>query len=301
MMSCVPGKGDGDEACANCGKHGSDAAKLKNCTACRLVKYCGVDCQKAHRKQHKKACKQRAAELEDEQLYNQGHERPDGDFCPICTLPIPLPMNDHSVVTFCCIKRICDGCVVAAQKRGMHDCPFCRTPTPDTDADKVAMIQARVEKKDPDAIYFLGGKYLFGQLGLQKDIQKAVELYTESAELGSIESLYGLGVAYYYGEGVQEDKAKGAEYYRKAAIRGHVESRFRFGDHEGMEENHDRAMRHFLISAKMGHRLSLEMIEEAFKVGMATKEQYTQARKGYQDALEETKSHDRDEAKAYLE
>ena len=51
------------EACANCGKESSDAVKLKNCTACRLVKYCSVDCQKSHRKQHKKACKQRAAEL----------------------------------------------------------------------------------------------------------------------------------------------------------------------------------------------------------------------------------------------
>ena len=63
-MNCVPvgGEGDGDEACANCGKHGGDIVKLKNCTACRLVKYCGVDCQKTHRKQHKKACKQRAAE-----------------------------------------------------------------------------------------------------------------------------------------------------------------------------------------------------------------------------------------------
>ena len=47
----------------------------------------------AHRKQHKKACKKRAAELKDEQLYSQGHERPEGNFCPICTLPIPLPMG----------------------------------------------------------------------------------------------------------------------------------------------------------------------------------------------------------------
>ena len=31
--------------------------------------------------------------------------------------------------------------------------------------------------------------------------------------------------------------------------------------------------------------------------GIATKEQYTEALKGYQDAVEETKSHDRDEAK----
>ncbi|EJK76816.1 hypothetical protein THAOC_01400, partial [Thalassiosira oceanica] len=69
-MSCVPvAEVDVIEACANCGKQGSDTVKLKNCTACRLVKYCGVDCQRAHRKQHKKACKQRAAELKDEQLY----------------------------------------------------------------------------------------------------------------------------------------------------------------------------------------------------------------------------------------
>ena len=126
---------DRDEACANCGKTGSDTVKLKNCTACRLVKYCGVDCQKAHRKQHKKACKQRAAELKDEQLYSQGHERPEGDFCPICTLPIPLPMNEHSFVKTCCVKRICKGCSNAAQKRGMFDCPFCRAPCPDNDAD----------------------------------------------------------------------------------------------------------------------------------------------------------------------
>ncbi|EJK44165.1 hypothetical protein THAOC_37324, partial [Thalassiosira oceanica] len=68
-MSCVPVAGDGDGICANCGKHGSDTVKLKNCTACRLVKYCGVDCQRDHRKQHKKTCKQRAAELKDEELY----------------------------------------------------------------------------------------------------------------------------------------------------------------------------------------------------------------------------------------
>ncbi|EJK53198.1 hypothetical protein THAOC_27420, partial [Thalassiosira oceanica] len=103
---CVPvyRESDSCEACANCGKQGNDIVKLKSCTACRLVKYCGVDCQRAHRKQHKKACRQRAAELKDEQLYSQGHERPEGDFCPICTLPIPLPMGDHSVFNVCCMK-----------------------------------------------------------------------------------------------------------------------------------------------------------------------------------------------------
>ncbi|EJK55161.1 hypothetical protein THAOC_25135, partial [Thalassiosira oceanica] len=71
-MSCVPAPATAAGVCANCGKEGNDAVKLKNCTACLLVKYCGVDCQRAHRKQHKKACKERAAELKDEQLYRPG-------------------------------------------------------------------------------------------------------------------------------------------------------------------------------------------------------------------------------------
>ncbi|EJK49043.1 hypothetical protein THAOC_32119, partial [Thalassiosira oceanica] len=300
-MNCVPVKGDGDEVCANCGKLGSDAVKLKNCNACRLVKYCGVDCQRAHRKVHKKACKQRAAEIKDEQLYSQGLKRPEGDFCPICTLPIPLPEEDHSVVNACCMISICSGCHVASLKRGIFDCAFCRTPLSDNDTDFLAKIQARVAKKDPQAILFLGRKYYHGDDGLQKDMRKAVELYTEAAELGSIEALFDLGNAYNEGDGVQQDKAKAVEFWTKAAMQGHVESRYNLGWLEGIKGNHDRAVRHWLISAKMGDRDSVENIKRSFKAGAATKEQYAEALKGYQDAVEEMKSHDRDEAKAYLD
>ncbi|EJK77894.1 hypothetical protein THAOC_00243 [Thalassiosira oceanica] len=301
-MNCVPVKGDGDEICANCGKLGSDAVKLRNCNACRLVKYCGVDCQRAHRKEHKKACKQRVAELKDEQLYSQGHERLEGDFCPICTLPIPLPTESHSSFMACCMKQICNGCGMAAQKRGMRDCLFCRTPPTDNSSDALARIQKRVAKKDPQAIYFLAQQYCFGKKGLQKDMRKAVELFTEAAELGSVDALFSLGNAYHQGHGVQQDNAKAVEFYKKAAMHGHADSRFNLGYIEVKKGigNHDRAVRHWLISAKMGDERSLEMIKKAFKAGLATKEQYAEALKGYQDAVEEMKSHDRDEFKALV-
>ena len=295
-MNCVPvgGEDDGDEACANCGKHG----KLKSCTACSLVKYCGADCQRAHRKQHKKACKARAAELEDERLYSQGHERHEGDFCPICTLPIPLPTHEHSGFMGCCMTTICEGCYFAATKRGIFDCPFCRTPRPDKDdAKALALILARVEKRDPEAIHNLGQKYLHGGLGLQKDARRSVELWTEAVELGSVEALYSLGDAHYSGIGVQADKAKGIQFWTKAAMQGHVESRHNLGNHEGRKGNYDRALRHLLISAKMGLKESVKYIKDIFVRGFATKEQYEQALSGYQAALEEMKSHDRDEAK----
>ena len=300
-MSCVPvAKDDGDEACANCGKQGSDTVKLKNCNGCFLVKYCGVDCQRAHRKQHKKACKERAAELRDEQLYSQGHERPEGDFCPICALPIGIPKAESAFMP-CCVKKICNGCNVAAQKRGMIDCPFCRTPLSDNYADMLTMIRARVKKKDPEAMNHLGEKYFYGDLGLQNDERKAVSLWTEAAELGSIEALFNLALAYERGNVVEKDEMKAAEFYTKAAIQGHVESRYNLGCIEAKKGNVNRAVRHWLISAKMGRKESVENIRRAFMGGAATKEQYAEALKGYQDAVEEMKSHDRDEAKAYFE
>ena len=179
----------------------------------------------------------------------------------------------------------------------MTDCPFCRTPRPDSDADNLAMIISRVKKKDPEAIHFLGNQYFYGQLGLQKDMEKAVELITEAAELGSIEALYNLGVAYRRGYGVEQDKTKGVQLYEKAAMQGHAESRYNLGRCEGMKGNHDRAVKHLLISAKMGYKESLEKIKTQLMRGNATKGQYTEALKGYQDAVEEMKSHDRDEAK----
>ena len=166
-----------------------------------------------------------------------------------------------------------------------------------SDAGKLAMIQARVKKKDPAAIHLLGQKYFYGSLGLQNDVRKAVELYAEAAELGSISALFSLGKAYSDGNGVQEDKAKAVQFYKKAAMQGHAESRHNLGCDEAGKVNHDLAVRHFLISAKMGYEDSVGNIKKMFIGGLATKEQYAQALKGYQDAVEEMKSRDRDEAK----
>jgi len=71
----------------------------------------------------------------------------------------------------------------------------------------------------------------------------------------------------------------------------------RFDSYEARKGNYCRAVRHYLISAKMGYELSLETIKEMFMAGDATKEQYAEAMRGYQDAVGEMKSHDRDEAK----
>ena len=68
IMSGTP---DNDSRCANCGKGEEASISLKSCTACKLVKYCNRECQIAHRPQHKKECRKRAAELYDDKLYKE--------------------------------------------------------------------------------------------------------------------------------------------------------------------------------------------------------------------------------------
>ena len=119
--------------CANCGKGGEgEDINLKSCVACKLVKYCNRDCQVAHRPQHKKVCKKRAAELHNETLFK---DPPPPEDCSICFLP--MPDTEQRCFRPCCGELICDGCNYAAImgdfERGKRNeeiglCPFCRMP-----------------------------------------------------------------------------------------------------------------------------------------------------------------------------
>ena len=231
-------------------------------------------------------------------LMASGHERPEGDACKICFLLIEVPVVEHSKIYVCCMKRVCNGCILAARQRGVYNnCPFCRTPTPADEASQLAMIRKRVDKGDALAIFFLGQKYYHGKLGLEKDAPRAIELYTEAAELGSIDAHCHLGEMHYGGDGVELDKPRGIHHWQQAAMNGHVLGRHNLGGVEYEEGNYELAVQHWMISAKMGAEASLNGIRELFKEGHATKAQYAEALRGYRDAVEEMKSPQREEVK----
>ncbi|EJK72396.1 hypothetical protein THAOC_06078 [Thalassiosira oceanica] len=230
-----------------------------------------------------------------ERLMSSSHERAEGDVCSICYLYVGLPVNENAARNVCCMKRVCKGCILAAHRRGLLDsCPFCRTPSTH---DRLAMIRKRVDKCDAEAIGLLGDKYYHGDLGLAKDVPRAIDLWTEAAERGSSEAHRQLGVIYYHGFGVEEDKPRGIHHWQQAAMKGNVQSRHNLGYAEYYNGNYQLAVQHFMISAKMGDEDSLNHIRELFKGGHATKAQYTEALLGYRDAVEEMKSPQREEAK----
>ena len=240
-----------------------------------------------------------AARNLQQRLMTSGHERPEGDACTICFQLFEFPMGKRSKVNSCCMKRVCNGCILAARQQGMLGdiCPFCRTLVPTEDASTLAMIRERVDKGDTEAICLLGHKYYQGKHGLAKDVPRAIELWKEAAELGSSDAHYHIGLAYYNGDGVEEDKPRCIQHWQQAAMKGDVRSRHNLGAGEDDDGNYELAAQHWMISAKMGLEESLNAIKGMFKEGFVTKAQYAEALFGYRDAVEEMKSPQREEAK----
>ena len=158
------------------------------------------------------------------------------------------------------------------------------------------MVQKRVDAGDPVATWHLGVQYQLGQRGLEKDITRAVELYERAAELGGEKAHYNNGTLYAVGKEVEKDTDKAFRHYEEAAMSGNPHARFNLGCLEGEATKYDLALQHWMISAKLGHEGSLNAIKTYFIHGLANKADYAAALRGYQSAIEDMSSPDRDEA-----
>ena len=282
--------------CANCGVTEGDDIKLKTCTACKSARYCSVSCQKKHRPKHKKACKQRAAELRDEILFRQPESSHLGD-CPICCLPLPFGHNE-CVYMQCCSQRICQGCDYANDLREMrgklgHKCPFCRAPVAESVKEAERRIMDRAEANDPFAMNQLG--FLLMEKG---EYGRAFEYFLKAASLDNAEAHMKLALSYMDGHGVEKDKKKELYHLEQASIGGHPQGRHNLGVSEWNNGNEERAVKHWLISAKQGFKPSLDELKQVYtdQKGLISKEDFASALRGYQAAVDATKSEQREEA-----
>jgi len=214
----------------------------------------------------KKQCERHIAEIHDEELFKQP---PPEEDCPICFIQIPSLGTGRTYMT-CCGKGICNGCLFApvyddqGNKVNNHRCPFCRTPPPKTDEEIINRLTKRVEAGDAEAMYSLGNWYHTGMYDFPQDHTKALELFHRAAKLGHANAYFYIGWAYQFSKGVERDEKKAQHYVELAAIGGSEETRYYLGVGEKMKGNMDRALKHFMIAAKTGHRESVEEIRELY-------------------------------------
>eukprot|EP00985_Skeletonema_marinoi_P000147 scaffold42_cov77-Skeletonema_marinoi.AAC.8 len=258
-------RGDNDEAkcCASCGVVEVDDVKLKNCTACYLVRYCSVKCQKDHRPNHKRQCKKRAAELR--------------------------------VLR----KVICHGCAYVNALREAEAsldqrCPFCRKPVPSSNDEGEKYMMKRIEANDPVTLHQEGREqYEKG------NYSSAFEYYTKAAELGDVEAQFQLARLYKYGHGVEKDRGKVMYHLEEAISGGHPGARHNLGCEEEENGNIKRAVKHWIISATQGHDGSIKALMNAFKRGLISKEEIAATLRAHQAAVDATKSPQREAADEY--
>ena len=290
------------DKCAACGKVEDGDTKLKKCNACLSVKYCSRECQAAHRPQHKKACKKRAAELYDEKLFKE--VEPDPEACPICMTAMPFEDNACCFKP-CCGKMICTGCIYAMTvnemgkgKRKYEDniCPFCRTPPCKSDKEEIRLLKKLLDTGNGGAYKQLADYYHRGVSGLSQDYRKSNELYLKGGELGCANSYFNLGTSYFSGHGVEVDKKMAIHYYELAAMGGDMQARHNLGCIEGRARNNDRAKKHWILAARAGMKESLDAIKEGFIRGFLTKDEYASTLRAYYDRQKEMKSDARDKA-----
>jgi tetratricopeptide (TPR) repeat protein len=241
----------------------------------------------------------RAAEIRDDRLFTQPDES-HLDECPICCLPMPLGPNKAITITSsCCSNTICIGCSYANKKReyqmGMHPrCAYCREPIPTTEEEVRANLMKRIKVNDPVAMSHMGIMRYY-----DRDYDGAFEYLTKAAQLGRMNAHYKLSFMYFKGRGVETDMKKLVYHLEEAAIGGHPNARHNLGLYESDNGREERAMKHFIIAAKLGFDKSLEEVKEGFARGLVSKEDYEAALCGHQAVVDATKSQQRDEAYAF--
>ena len=82
----------------------------------------------------------------------------------------------------------------------------------------------------------------------------------------------------------------------KRAIAGHPDARYNLACIEGMNDRNERAVKHWVIAANLGHSNSIQALKVCYKHGAVSKEDFAAALRGHQAAVDATKSPQREAA-----
>jgi TPR repeat protein len=193
----------------------------------------------------------------------------------------------------CCGKSFCEGCIYSFMQSGnIEKCPFCKSEIDKTDGESVEEMMKRVEANDAGSIYQLANDYYQGDLGLLQDQEKAMELWTQAADLGSSKAHYQLGCIYRAGG----DLKKAKFHYEAAAMAGHEDARSNLGTMEAQSGNMGQAVKHWVIAASAGEYNAMHNLLIAFNQVSTSRATIDSSLRAYNKSCIEMRSEARDAA-----
>jgi len=111
----------------------------------------------------------------------------------------------------------------------------------------------------------------------------------KAAELGDLSAHNNLGVIYRVGHAVDKHEKKAVYHYEKAAIGGHHIARFKLACYEQKNGNLERAVKHFIIAAKLGLKESMKELWKHYSAGNIAKEDLDATLRSHQAVIDAIK------------
>ena len=148
----------------------------------------------------------------------------------------------------------------------------------------------RVKANDAASIYMLASSYYQGLHGLQRDEERAIELFTKSAELGYSKAHYNLGLLYHEWGNMKKAKF----HLEAAAMAGNEGARYYLGNLEAKSGNMERAMKHWTIAASAGDYFAMHNLLIALKKRDVSRESIDSTLIAYNNACAEMRSDAKD-------
>jgi TPR repeat protein len=172
-------------------------------------------------------------------------------------------------------------------------CPFCNSEQRGkTDEDEFEELRKRVDVNDAGAIYILGSYYYHGQLDLQQDHSKAMELFASAAELGYSQAHNNLAKFYH-----QRGDLKKAKFHGEAAaMAGHEVARCNLAILEWNSGNIEQAVKHWTIAASAGYYQAMHELRLLLEKGVISRESIDPTLKAYNNSCAKMRSEARDAA-----
>ncbi len=121
-----------------------------------------------------------------------------------------------------------------------------------------------------------------------------MKYFTKVADLGVADAHFNLSIAYSKGQGVEKDETKKVFHLEEAAIAGHPAARHNLGCSEESNGEIDRAVKHWIIAANLGHDESIQELKDCYKDGLFSKDDFAAALRAHHVAVNAMKSPQRE-------
>eukprot|EP01124_Arcella_intermedia_P027892 TRINITY_DN555_c0_g1_i1.p1 TRINITY_DN555_c0_g1~~TRINITY_DN555_c0_g1_i1.p1 ORF type:complete len:383 (-),score=97.24 TRINITY_DN555_c0_g1_i1:56-1204(-) len=142
-------------------------------------------------------------------------------------------------------------------------------------------------KGDSEALCDLGSMYEYGE-GVEKNYERAVEYYKQSADKGYATAQCNLGYMFNNGRGVKMDRKIAAEYYCRASEQNHVRAQYNLGylfkHGYGVIQDNQKAVQQYQLSAEQGYSKAQHNLGYMYSNGLGVEKDKKKAAYYYEQA-----------------